>query len=74
MRIGSIHDLFWENSFSVQAAVLEPVFTASFVIQSLCLDFLGWDMWQLWEKTGFWWETDHLEDLDIDGKNNINEY
>lgn len=41
MRIGSFRDLLWENSFPVQAAVVEPVFTVPFVIQSMYLDFLG---------------------------------
>ena len=47
MRIGSVHDLLWENSFPVQAAVVEPVFTVSFVIQSMYLDFLA----------GYWYLT-----------------
>jgi len=77
MRTGTFHDLLWENWFPVQAAVVELVFTVSFVTQSMYLDFRffcdpvhvsgfswqdtgtlhGWDMWHLWEKTGFWWKT-----------------
>jgi hypothetical protein len=40
MRNGSFHDLLWENSFPAQAAVVEPVFTVSYVIQAMYLDFL----------------------------------
>jgi hypothetical protein len=41
MRIGSFHDLLWGNSFPVQAPVVEPVFTVSFVTQSMYLDIRG---------------------------------
>ena len=41
MRTGTFHDLLWENWFPVQAAVVEPVFTVSFVTQSMYLDFFG---------------------------------
>jgi hypothetical protein len=41
VRFGSFHDLLWENSFSVNAAVVDSLCIAYLVIWSMYLDFVG---------------------------------